>query len=64
MKNFFALLGPRTARQALDGVAVATIGPVTSRTARELGLRIAVEARQYTIPGLVRALTAHMRSEK
>ncbi len=64
VKNFFALLGPRTARQALDGVAVATIGPVTSRTARELGLRIAVEARQYTIPGLVRALTAHMRSEK
>ncbi len=63
VKNFFALLGRRRARQALAppaaglaGVAVATIGPVTSQTARELGLRVTVEAKPYTVPALVRAL--------
>jgi uroporphyrinogen III methyltransferase/synthase len=40
----------------LDGLTVASIGPVTSKTARELGLRVDVEARAHTIPGLVEAL--------
>ncbi|MEX0979734.1 MAG: uroporphyrinogen-III synthase [Gemmatimonadota bacterium] len=35
--------------------AVATIGPVTSATARELGLTVAIEADPYTVPALVRA---------
>lgn len=56
VKNFFRLLGRRAARRALAGVAVATIGPITSRTARRLGLRVAAEARRYTVAGLVGAL--------
>lgn len=56
VKNFCALLGPKLARRALEGVVVATIGPVTSRTVRALGLRVAVEAKAYTVAGLVRAL--------
>ena len=40
----------------LDGVRIASIGPVTSATARELGLRVDVEAEEHTVPGLVRAL--------
>lgn len=60
-RNFFSLLGRATARRALQGVAVATIGPVTSRTARALGLRVAVEARPYTVPALVRALGRYFR---
>jgi uroporphyrinogen III methyltransferase/synthase len=40
----------------LDGVAVASIGPVTSQTARELGLTVHVEAAVHTIPGLVDAV--------
>ncbi|MGC7879455.1 uroporphyrinogen-III synthase, partial [Desulforudis sp. 1190] len=39
-----------------SGVAVESIGPVTSATARELGLRVDVEASEHTIPGLVREL--------
>lgn len=35
---------------------VASIGPVTSRAARELGLGVDVEAREHTIPGLVAAM--------
>jgi uroporphyrinogen III methyltransferase / synthase len=37
---------------------VACIGPVTATTARELGLRVDVEADVHTVPGLVDALVA------
>lgn len=62
-RNFFSLLGPAAARRALTGVAVATIGPVTSRTVRALGLRVAVEANPYTVPALVRALASQFRKQ-
>jgi uroporphyrinogen III methyltransferase / synthase len=35
---------------------IASIGPVTTATALERGLRVDVTARQYTVPGLVEAL--------
>lgn len=34
----------------------AVIGPVTARTAREYGLRVEIEAREYTTAGLIAAL--------
>ena len=40
----------------LDGVKLASIGPVTSATLREFHLPVDVEAAEYTIPGLVRAI--------
>ncbi len=39
-----------------SGMQVASIGPVTSDTARELGLQVDVEARRHDIPGLVDAI--------
>lgn len=39
--------------------AVATIGPITSRTARSLGLRVDVEAWPYTASGLVEAIVRY-----
>lgn len=57
--NFVSLLGTRRAALALSrGVKLASIGPVTSSTLRELGLQVDVEAEDYTIPGLIRALVA------
>lgn len=41
---------------ALDGVRAASIGPVTSATARELGIRIDAEAAEYTAAGLAEAI--------
>jgi uroporphyrinogen III methyltransferase/synthase len=35
---------------------VASIGPITSQTARDRGLEVAVEARRHDIPGLVEAI--------
>lgn len=44
---------------ALDRVVVACIGPVTAATAREVGLRVDIVAREYAAPGLVTALRDH-----
>ena len=38
------------------GMKIASVGPVTSMTAREHGLEVAVEARQHDIPGFVSAV--------
>jgi uroporphyrinogen III methyltransferase/synthase len=51
VQNFVAAAGAKT----LEGVKVVSIGPVTSRTARDLGIAVAAEAREYTVEGLVEA---------
>jgi uroporphyrinogen III methyltransferase / synthase len=51
VENFLALGLPWPAN-----MQVASIGPVTSKTARERGLEVAVEARRHDIPGLVEAI--------
>jgi uroporphyrinogen III methyltransferase / synthase len=42
--------------EATRRVGAASIGPVTSEAARDLGIRVAVEATESTIPGLVAAI--------
>ena len=42
----------------------ASIGPVTSATLCELGREPAVEAREYTIDGLVQAITAYYQKNR
>ena len=41
-----------------SGIQFASIGPVTSSTLREFGLRVDIEAKKYTIPGLIKAIEA------
>lgn len=59
VRNFLALTAGRNvhATRALQGIRFASIGPVTSSTLRELRLPVDIEARKYTIPGLIRAIT-------
>jgi uroporphyrinogen III methyltransferase/synthase len=52
VRNFVTAAGAG----ALEGVKVASIGPVTSRTARELDITVDREAREFTIDGLVEAV--------
>jgi uroporphyrinogen-III synthase len=40
----------------LDGIQFASIGPVTSSTLRKFGMPVHIEAREYTIPGLIGAI--------
>jgi uroporphyrinogen-III synthase len=54
VRNFVALLGSR--KPNLVGIQLASIGPVTSSTLRELGLRAHVAAKEFTIAGLVEAI--------
>ncbi|MGA6924961.1 MAG: uroporphyrinogen-III C-methyltransferase [Desulfosarcina sp.] len=56
VKNFHRLLPPDRVERLMEGITVASIGPITSQTARELGFSVSVEAEAYTIPGLVRAI--------
>jgi uroporphyrinogen-III synthase len=70
VRNFVNLLGSRATpdtlhalggqecppHKTLDGILMASIGPVTSATLRELGLTVDISAKEYTIPGLVEAI--------
>jgi uroporphyrinogen III methyltransferase/synthase len=51
VENFLALGLPWPPKMQL-----ASIGPVTSKTARDHGLEVAIEARRHDIPGLVEAV--------
>jgi uroporphyrinogen-III synthase len=57
VKNFVELLGARKAK--LDGVLMSSIGPVTSATLRQHGLKVDIAAKEFTIPGLVAAIVRH-----
>jgi uroporphyrinogen III methyltransferase/synthase len=60
-RNLVAGIGGRL--ELLNGLTIASIGPVTSQTARDLGLTVDVEASVYTIPGLLDALL-HWNAEQ
>ena len=45
-----------TSRRLAEDVQFASIGPVTSATLRELQMPVAIEAREFTMGGLIRAI--------
>lgn len=47
-----------------QNVQLASIGPITSQTARELGLNVAIEAKEFTIDGLVQAIVSYFQSSR
>jgi len=49
VQNFAQVAGVK----ALEGVSVASIGPVTTATAKKLGVTVTVEASPFTTDGLV-----------
>ncbi len=54
VRNLIEMLGGDLA--PLRSIHIAAIGPVTAQAVRDAGLEVAVEAAEYTIPGLVQAL--------
>lgn len=56
VKNFVRLVEGTGVLEKLDGVIVASIGPVTTKTARRLGIRVDVEPARYTVAALVEAI--------
>ncbi len=61
VRHFRDLLAGDPVR-VLGAARVACIGPITAETARGLGLRVDVEAREYTTDGLARALIDYFAS--
>ena len=57
VENFMALNLPLP-----PGLKTASIGPITSKTVRELGLAVDIEAKQYDIPGLLAAIREYYLS--
>lgn len=57
--HFAKLLGSRPPADALAGIAVASIGPITSGTLGKLGVQVDIEAKDSTVPGLIQALTEY-----
>jgi uroporphyrinogen III methyltransferase/synthase len=58
VENFVAALGDDAVQLTRD-LVVASIGPLTSATARRLGLTVTVEAQDYTLEGLLAALVTY-----
>ena len=62
VKNFAALLDRR--KQApFAATLTASIGPVTSATLRELGFPVDIAATEFTVPGLVSAISEVFRDK-
>jgi uroporphyrinogen III methyltransferase/synthase len=59
--HFAELLKKEDLKKLLKGIAIACIGPVTARTAKEWGLKVQIQPKQYTIPGLTRAIVDYYK---
>ena len=56
VRNFMALLATEGMTELVKQAIIATIGPITTRTAHKLGLSVSIQAETYTIAGLTEAL--------
>lgn len=61
VRNFVRLVGQEV---SLPHTLIACIGPITARTARELGLRVDIMASEYTMAGLVSALAEYFSTHQ
>ena len=59
VKNFKALLPSKNFKDLIAGVTIASIGPITTDTAAELGFEVQITAESYTIPGLCDAILSY-----
>ena len=62
VKNFMRLLDDKSSLPA--SLKIVSIGPITSKTLAEYGLKADIEADPYTIDGVVEALVALTKSQK
>lgn len=56
VRNFVSMFNEDELHELIKDVRLASIGPITSKTAAELGLNISVEAKEYTLDGLLEAI--------
>ncbi|MGB9082953.1 MAG: uroporphyrinogen-III C-methyltransferase [Desulfuromonadaceae bacterium] len=59
VQNLAAMLGEELMLDMLKGVTVASIGPITSKSCRDLGLKVDIEPESHTLDALAAALEHH-----
>lgn len=64
VQNLAAMLGEELLLDMLKGVTVASIGPITSKSCRDLGLKVDIEPASYTLDALTAALEAHFSCQQ
>ncbi|MFV9511084.1 uroporphyrinogen-III C-methyltransferase [Tepidibacillus sp. LV47] len=64
VRNFVEAFKEEPIQELLEGVTLASIGPITTETATSLGLNVTVTADEYTIPGLVKAISERVVYQK
>jgi len=59
VSNFMSQIASENKKELLKNIITASIGPITSDTARSLGIEPDLEAKEYTIQGLVDSLLTY-----
>lgn len=62
VRNFLAMLNMENQKQLqeiLSGVKIAAIGPITSKTVTDSGLRVDVQPEEFTITDMIRSIVAY-----
>ncbi len=63
VKNFKALLPADSFKKLMQGVIIASIGPITTDTAKQLDFGVHIKAESFTIPGLVEAILQYYHKD-
>lgn len=63
VNHFAELLKKEDLKKLLKGITIASIGPVTAKTAKEWRLRVQIQPKQYTIPGLTQAIAQYFNKK-
>ena len=64
VRNFLSMVNAESQeelRKLLDGVKIASIGPITGKTVTDNGLQVDLQPEQFTIPDLVDAIVDYYR---
>lgn len=64
VQNLATILGENRFLHLMEGVRVASIGPVTSKSCRDLGLKVHMEPAEYTLDALAAELIGHFAASK
>ena len=59
VNHFADLLKKENVKRSLKGTVIACIGPVAARTAKSWGMKVEIQPKEYTIPGLTQAIAKY-----
>lgn len=61
VQNLASILGENRFLHLMEGVTVASIGPITSKTCRDLGLDVHIEPAEYTLDALAAEMVKYFK---